>query len=58
MKEAIRTYYVRFTVDTLHTEATIKAYSKPDAETLLEKLYANCKITILEINEVLSEQTD
>ena len=51
MKEAIRTYYVKFAVDTIHTEATVKAYSKSDVETLLKKQYANCKISISEINK-------
>lgn len=53
MKEAIRTYYVKFAVDTVHTEATIKAYSKADIKTLLEKQYTNCKISITAINRVL-----
>lgn len=56
MKEAIKTYYVKFSVDTLHTEAVIKAYSKPDAETLLNKQYTNCKICITEINEISEER--
>lgn len=53
MKEAIRTYYVRFSVDTLHTEAIIKAYSESDVETLLKKQYTNCKISISEISKAL-----
>lgn len=53
MKEAIRTYYVKFAVDTVHTEAIVKAYSKADVKTLLEKQYTNCKISVSEINEVL-----
>ena len=52
MKEAIRTYYVKFAVDTTHTEAVVKAYSESDAETLLKKQYTNCKISISEINKV------
>ena len=58
MREAIRTYYVRFAVDTLHTEAIIKAYSESDVETLLKKQYTNCKISISEISKVLSEDTN
>lgn len=58
MKETIRTYYARLMVDTLHTETTIKAYSKPDAKTLLDKLYTNCKVTILDIDEVLEKNAD
>lgn len=53
MKEAIRTYYVKFAVDTLHTEAIVKAYSESDVKTLLEKQYTNCKISISEISKVL-----
>ena len=52
MKETIRTYYVKFAVDTIHTEAVVKAYSRSDAETLLEKQYTNCKISISEMNKV------
>lgn len=52
MKESIRTYCVKFAVDTLHTEAVVKAYSKADAETLLKKQYTNCKVSISEITEV------
>lgn len=55
MKEPIRTYQVKFSVDTLHSETVIKAYSKPDAEKLLEKQYTNCKVSVSEINEVLGE---
>lgn len=32
MKEAIRTYYVKFAVDTIHTETLVKAYSEADAK--------------------------
>lgn len=53
MKENIRTYYVKFTVDTLHTEAIVKAYSESDAETLLKKQYTNCKISVSEIKKDL-----
>ena len=53
MKEDIRTYYVKFAVDTIHTEAIVKAYSETDAETLLQKQYTNCKITISEIRRIL-----
>lgn len=53
MKEPIRTYHVKFAVDTLHTETIVKAYSKPDAEVLLNKQYANCKVSVSEINEVM-----
>lgn len=52
MKEPIKTYYVKFAVDTLHTEAVIRAYSKTDAETLLKKQYTNCKVSISENSEV------
>ena len=53
MKETIRTYYVKFSVDTIHTETVVKAYSEADAETLLKKQYTNCKISVSEINRVL-----
>ena len=53
MKEAIRIYYVKFAVDTIHTEAFVYAYSESDAETLLKKQYSNCKISISAINKVL-----
>lgn len=53
MKEQIRKYYVKFAVDTIHTEAMIKAYSKTEAKTLLEKQYANCKISISNINQIV-----
>ncbi len=53
MKEAIRTYYVKFAVDTIHTETFVYAYSKSDAKTLLEKQYNNCKISISDINKVV-----
>lgn len=53
MKEAVRTYYVRFAVDTIHTEAIVKAYSESDVETLLKKQYTNCKISISEISRIL-----
>lgn len=58
MKEDIRTYYVKFAVDTVHTEAVVKAYSESDAETLLKKQYTNCKIFITEINRVLGEDVN
>ena len=51
MKEAIRTYYVKFAVDTIHTETIVKAYSKSDVETLLKKQYSNCKILISDIQK-------
>ncbi|MCR4563121.1 MAG: hypothetical protein K5755_00570 [Clostridiales bacterium] len=51
VKTNIKTYYVRFCVDTLHTEAEVKAYSRTDAETLLKKQYDNCKVSILKIEE-------
>lgn len=51
MKEAIRTYYVKFAVDTIHTETIVKAYSETDAKTLLEKQYNNCKISISNIQK-------
>lgn len=52
MKEDIRAYYMKFAVDTIHTEAVVKAYSESDAESLLKKQYANCKISISEINRI------
>ena len=36
MKEDIREYYMKFAVDTIHTEAIVKAYSESDAESLLK----------------------
>lgn len=51
MKEEIRTYYVKFTVDTLHTEAIIKAYSKTDTESLLTKQYGGYKVSVLDISD-------
>lgn len=53
MKEAIRTYYVKFAVDTIHTEDFVYAYSESDAETLLKKQYSNCKISISDITKIL-----
>ena len=59
MKEKIRTYYVKFAVDTIHTEAEIKAYSKTEAKSLLEKQYANCKIKInSDIEDVTKEKEE
>ena len=52
MKEKIRTYYVKFMVDTIHTEAEIKAYSKTEVESLLKKQYVNCKITVDKDNDI------
>lgn len=52
MKEAIRSYYVKFSVDTLHTESEIKAYSEADAETLLKKQYSDSKVVIIEIERM------
>lgn len=53
MKEAIRAYYVKFAVDTVHTEGFVYAYSESDAKTLLKKQYSNCKISVSEITKVL-----
>lgn len=47
MEEALRTYRIQFKADNVTTEEVIRAYSAPDAETLLEKKYANCKITVI-----------
>ena len=47
MEEALRTYRIRFRADNVTTEEVIRAYSAPDAETLLEKKYGNCKITVI-----------
>lgn len=55
MKEPIRTYYVKFAVDTLHTEAVIKAYSESDAKKLLEKQYSDCKVTFSDIDRISEE---
>lgn len=55
MKEPIRTYYVKFAVDTLHTEAVIKAYSESDAKKLLEKQYSDCKVTVSDIDRISEE---
>ena len=58
MNEDIRTYYVKFAVDTIHTEAIVKAYSESDAKTLLNKQYTNCKISISKISRVLEEKVN
>lgn len=47
MEEALRTYRIRFKADNVTTEEVIRAYSAPDAETLLEKKYGNCRITVI-----------
>jgi|GEM_PF-2500571 len=58
LKTKIITYYVRFSVDTLHTEAVVRAYSKTDAETLLKKQYDNCKVLVLEIEETAGNKNE
>lgn len=50
--ERLKAYCVDFMVDTLHTEEIIKAHSKTDAETLLNKRYVNCAVKVLAINEI------
>lgn len=52
LKTRIKTYYIKFSVDTLHTEDIVKAYSKTDAETLLNKQYSNSKVCISNIREL------
>ena len=52
LKTKIKEYYVKFSVDTLHTEDNVKAYSKTDAETLLKKQYSNSKVCISDIKEL------
>ncbi len=47
MEEALRIYRIRFKADGVTTEEVIRAYSAPDAETLLEKKYGNCKISVI-----------
>lgn len=46
LKEEIRTYHVKFAVDTIHTETEIKAYSRRGAKILLEKQDTDCKVTV------------
>lgn len=58
LKTKIKTYYVKFSVDTLHTEDVIRAYSKTDAETLLKKQYDNCKVSVLEIEETAGNKNE
>lgn len=55
MKESIRTYYVKYAVDTLHTEAVIKAYSESDAENLLKKQYSDCTVTVTDISRITED---